>query len=95
VQTPTEQNVRETVHGVIRQLAPDPDVPFEPDARLIEDLGFHSLALLELAFALEDEFDLTPIDQEAAQRITTMRAVADFVVAEIVARDGGLRAAAD
>jgi acyl carrier protein len=35
---------------------------------------------MEMAFALEDEFDLDPIDEENARRITTIGTVQDFVV---------------
>jgi acyl carrier protein len=47
--------------------------------RLVEDLGYHSLALLELAFALEDEFALPAMDAEQAQKISTMLDVEEYV----------------
>ena len=83
----SEQEVRAAVREVILELAPSKGQQAEDDSRLIEDLGYHSLALLELAFSLEDEFDLTPIDEQTAQSITTVKAVEDHVIAELTARE--------
>lgn len=82
----TDASVRAAVREVVLELAPATDESATPDSRLVEDLGFHSLALLELAFSLEDEFDLTPIDEETAREITTVGAVQDHVIAEMRAR---------
>jgi acyl carrier protein len=84
----TAEEVRETVLGIIRQLAPEPD-RFDPaaDLRLVDDLGFHSLALLELAFAIEDDFDLPPIDEETGRGIQTTRQVLDYVIGQLAAQD--------
>jgi ribonucleoside-diphosphate reductase beta chain len=54
------------------QLAPQPGPPASPDARLIEDLGYHSLALVELAVALEAEFGLKPIEGDDALDLVTV-----------------------
>jgi len=74
------------VHAIIRELAPVQDVELGPTSRLVDDLGYHSLALLELAFTLEDEFDLDPIDEETARTIVTVQDVADHVDRSISAR---------
>ena len=94
--TAVEQRSEETVRGyvadIVLELAPNPDGrPAEPGARLVEDLGFHSLALLELAFTLEDEFDLPPIDEATARQITTVQAIGDHVV-QILGSRGALAA---
>jgi acyl carrier protein len=83
----SEEQIRESVVAIIIDMAPNSDVAAERDLRLVEDLGYHSLALLELAFALEDEFDLEPIDEETARRITTIGAVQDTVIDRIRQRD--------
>lgn len=75
-----EHEVRTIVQALVLELAPDAGPDVDVDWKLIEDLGYHSLALLELAFAVEDEFDIEPIDQETAQGILTCRDVADYVV---------------
>jgi acyl carrier protein len=82
----TTEQVRALVAEVIAELAPVNDVEVSDSLRLIEDLGYHSLALMELAFALEDEFELSPIDEQTAQSITTVALITDHVVGELQAR---------
>jgi acyl carrier protein len=67
------------VQRIVGELAPAGADGLTADSRLIEDLGYHSLAVLELAFALEDEFELPPMDDTTAQRIVTVRDVGDEV----------------
>jgi acyl carrier protein len=86
----SEQEVREAVRALVLELAPAPEGAEQGEGRLAEDLGFHSLALLELAFALEDEFDLPPIDEGAARTITTIGRVQDHVVDQLRTR-GAIR----
>lgn len=79
-----EREVRETITSIIRQLAPDPnDYDGTVDVRLVDDLGFHSLALLELAFAIEDDFDLPPIDEETGRGIRTSEQVIAYVLGQL------------
>ncbi|MEV0788588.1 phosphopantetheine-binding protein [Kribbella sp. NPDC050459] len=78
--------IRAEVRAIALELAPADDVTATDDSRLVEDLAFHSLALLELAFALEDRFDLDPIEQERAQQIKTLGDISDLVVEELQAR---------
>lgn len=42
---------------------------------------------MEVAFALEDEFDLEPIDEETARKITTVGNVQDLVLEKLAERD--------
>lgn len=84
----SEEEVRAFVNEIVTDLAPNPDdAEITDDARLIEELGFHSLALLELAFTLEDEFDLPPIDEATAREITTVGTVATHVLTSLRERD--------
>lgn len=85
----TEADVRSAVAAVIADMSPNEGVTAHPESQLVNDLGYHSLALMELAFALEDEFDLDPIDEDTARKITTVGAVQDLVVQRIAERDGG------
>jgi len=82
----TETEVRELVRSIIIELSPERDDSADRDAHLIEDLAFSSLALVELAFTLEDEFDLAPIEESTARQITTLGAVQDHVVGELAER---------
>jgi acyl carrier protein len=82
----TEADVRAVVRAVVIELSPERDESAGPDAHLIDDLAYNSLALVELAFTLEDEFDLSPIEEAVARQITTLRAVQEHVVAELRTR---------
>lgn len=80
VQEKSEDDIRVLVRDMIADLAPESGAETTADKLLIEDLGYHSLALLELAFTLEDEFDLEPLDEETARRIVTVADVEDIVI---------------
>lgn len=75
-----EEEVRPLIARIVRELAPTPGGPEGSDVKLVDELEYTSLALLELAFTLEDEFDLPPIDEETARTILTVRNVEDYVV---------------
>lgn len=74
-----------TIHRLVRAFAPTPvDGPLD-ECVLVDDLGYHSLALLELAFALEDEFTLPPMDHQQAQTIRTVAQVESYVLTTMAA----------
>jgi acyl carrier protein len=73
------EEIRGLVGEIVRSLAPTPVTGPIHDRHLVDDLGYHSLALLELAFALEDEFGLPPMREDQAQRIRTVSEVEDYV----------------
>jgi acyl carrier protein len=86
VPTHTEEEVRTQIRAMILELAPNPEKGSVEDALLVEDLEYHSLALLELAFALEDEFDLPPIDEKTAQSIRSAKDIEEYVVRQLADR---------
>lgn len=80
-ETATDQDIRDKVRSIIVELAPSPEGnQIDTKTRLVDDLEYHSLALLELGFTLEDEFNLPPIDQERVQHITTAEEIEDLVL---------------
>jgi len=79
----SEQDLRRIVRGIVAELAPNPAGKDSESGRLVEDFGYHSLALLELAFALEDEFDLKPIDEPTARKIVNVTDIENHVVGEL------------
>jgi acyl carrier protein len=81
-------DVRARVRSIIVQVAPNPDGVQAGETKLVDHLEYHSLALLELGFTLEDEFDLPPIDQAQVQDITTVEEVEDLVVGLLRQRIG-------
>ncbi|MEV5648484.1 acyl carrier protein [Nocardia sp. NPDC052254] len=73
-------NVKNTVAEQVRQLvgamAPTRPGELTGELRLVEDLGFDSLRLMELTLALERAFDLPRYRPE---QLTGVRCVADVV----------------
>ena len=64
------------VRDLVVQLAPDPATgSARAEDRLVEDLGYHSLALLELAAMLEERYGLPRITREQASELLTVGAV--------------------
>jgi acyl carrier protein len=61
------------------RLAPAGPAEVRADARFVEDLGYNSLAMIELQFALEELFGLEPIPAERAVKMTMVRDLAEFV----------------
>ena len=60
-------------------MAPNPPVGgLQPEFRLIDDLGFDSLRLVELTMALEDALELDPIPQARLAGVMTVDAVQDL-----------------
>ncbi len=58
-----EQSVRETVRAVVAEMAPFQDGDVGPTSRLVVDLGYDSLGLLECLGAIEQEFNLPDTDE--------------------------------
>ncbi|MFB9235721.1 acyl carrier protein [Plantactinospora siamensis] len=76
----SDPEVRARVRSIVLQVAPNSDGVKAGPTHLVDDLEYHSLALLELGFALEDEFDLPPLDQAQVQHITTVEEIEDLVL---------------
>jgi acyl carrier protein len=79
------EKVRERVREIITRLAPRPDWMQAPSGSfgLVEQLGFDSLALLELAFAVEEAFALPPMDLQTASTIQSSADLEAYVLREI------------
>ena len=64
---------------IVEQLGVD-ESEVKNEASFVDDLGADSLDTVELVMALEEEFD-TEIPDEEAEKITTVQAAIDYVVA--------------
>lgn len=73
---------RAAVRTIVAELAPRQVNTVTDDLRLVDDLEYTSLAITELAFTLEDEFDLQPIDEVTARTIVTVGDICDHVERE-------------
>ncbi len=71
------------VRDIIRRMSPAGAPEPQPDARLVEDLGYDSLAIIELALELERELGLPRLQEEQAMDIETVGQVEALVVAAL------------
>jgi acyl carrier protein len=84
-----DDQVRARVRAIVADLAPAKEREVTPGSRLVDDLEYQSLALLELAFALEEEYGLAPIDETIASRIHTVSDIEGYVLMELSDRGRG------
>lgn len=78
-----EEIVADLAPGDLAAIASGGEAALRPDTRLVEDCGYHSLALMELAMSLEDEFGLPEIDESIARRIQTVGDIQQHVIGEL------------
>lgn len=79
--------LRECVREVVLRLAPDRPETATSEQLLSEDLGYDSLALAELAFALEEIFRLPPLPGEETADIHSVADV-ELLVTGLAERTG-------
>jgi acyl carrier protein len=87
--TGDEASLRIIVEAAVRSFMPARgaaarDLPLRDDARLVEDLGFDSLAVAETAFFFEDLFQITITNPEllSLRTVGELRAFAVLKYAE-------------
>lgn len=73
-------NIEERVKKIIIEQLEVNEEEVVPDASFVDDLGADSLDTVELVMALEEEFD-TEIPDEEAEKITTVQAAIDYILA--------------
>lgn len=82
--SPAVEEVPRVVQVIVGLVAPSIGADVGPDRHLIGDLGFHSLALAELGFTLEDLFGLDAVTPEQAMSLQTVGEIT-AVIQEAVA----------
>jgi acyl carrier protein len=75
------------VRAIVLEMAPFPPTQVKDDATLVDDLGYDSLGLIELATELEREFELPPMTMEEARDVRTLGDVERFVAARVADGD--------
>ncbi|MCQ8187501.1 phosphopantetheine-binding protein [Streptomyces rugosispiralis] len=70
--SPNEDETRSKVYAVVGAMAPAGDATLADDTRLIADLAYDSLRLIELTLALEEGFGLGELAQERTATVTTL-----------------------
>jgi len=78
-ETGNVSDVQFVVLAMVREYLPKPsDAPIADEQRLVEDLGYDSLAVAEVVFAFEDLFGLRIETSEIAQ-ISTVGSLRAFI----------------
>jgi acyl carrier protein len=78
-----------TLRGKVRQIVGEmsPLGAREADSgdRLVEELGYDSLAVIELSLRIEQDFELTALTSGGTPDITTVKDIEDFVEERVTA----------
>jgi acyl carrier protein len=77
--------VADVVRRVVGALAPEPVERAGDDQNLVDNLGYYSLRLIELSFAMEELFALEPMTIEDAPPISTVRELQEYLLAKVAA----------
>jgi len=74
------ETLRNDVRRLIGEMSPLGSRTATSTDRLVEDLGYDSLAVIELSLQLESQFSLKPMSQDDATAITTVGDIEELVV---------------
>ncbi|PSJ24806.1 cytochrome [Streptosporangium nondiastaticum] len=83
------------VSRLVALIAPQKTAEAAPEARLIGDLGYHSLALAELGFTIEDVFGLDALPPERTMALERVGDIVTLVEEEVAAGTAVLPGPAD
>ncbi|APA99332.1 acyl carrier protein [Nocardia seriolae] len=78
--------VAERVRQLVAAMAPRPAATLDDELRLIEDLGFDSLRLMELTVVLERGFDLPRYRPEQLMGVLRVGQVVDLITRTLEVR---------
>ena len=71
------------VLAIVAAMAPSPAEELHADTRLVDDLAYDSVRLIELSIALERHFALTALDESRLAAVTTVGDVVDLVAEQL------------
>jgi acyl carrier protein len=71
-------DILDRVTGIIAEITDIPKAELQPDKSLREDLEVDSLTTIEVAVAIQDEFDIE-VEDEKLREMTTIQDIVDLV----------------
>lgn len=81
--------VQVVILAMVREHLPKPsDAPITDGQKLIEDLGYDSLAVAEVVFAIEDTFGLR-IETSEIMQISTVGSLKEFIAKKLGPKSAG------
>lgn len=79
--------VQTVILAMVREHLPKPsDAPITDEQKLIEDLGYDSLAVAEVVFAIEDVFGLR-IETSEIMQISTVGSLKNFIAVKLAPKN--------
>jgi acyl carrier protein len=78
--TTTTEQLSGSVRALVGEMSPLGPTEATSELRLIEDLGYDSVSFVELALALESEFNISAVDEEKAANLTTVGDIENLVI---------------
>lgn len=72
--------VRETVRETLLKFAPAKPETLTKETKLVADMAYHSLAIMEVIFTLEEKLEVELVDDGTTGQITTVGDVEDYVL---------------
>lgn len=81
------ETIGDQVRRLVGEMSPLGARSAKSTDRLVEDLGYDSLAVIELSLQLETHFGLRPVAQGTAVDITTVAGVEQLVEEALAATD--------
>jgi acyl carrier protein len=75
-----DETLRTKIREILFQVAPNKPSKFGRDTELVSELAYHSLAILEAIFTIEEEVEIELVDYGNADEITTVGDVEDYVL---------------
>ena len=77
----TYTEIETTIKEVLAKQLTMPVENIKPESRLVEDLGIDSFGSVEVAFELEEKFDLK-IPDEALYEAKTVKNIVDYIASQ-------------
>ncbi|MFE2979033.1 phosphopantetheine-binding protein [Streptomyces sp. NPDC059258] len=75
----THDDIATRVREIAGKMSPLGERTATSEERLIEDLGYDSVTFMELSLALEGEFDISVIEEEAVADLITVGDVEQLI----------------
>lgn len=77
--------LRSKVREIVGEMSPLGAREAGSEDRLVEELGYDSLAVIELSLRIEQDFDLNALAAGGTPDITTVKDIEDFVEERVTA----------
>lgn len=78
METKNREEIKKEIFSIIAEILEEECVPFDENAKLVEDIGLDSMGFLELAIQIQRSFD-TLIPNEDWKNIITLKDLLDNI----------------